>query len=413
MRRVRLGITIGICSVALVIAFAVGVRSGIAVAGPKVDVFAGITPHPEVGEEVKSKLEVFWEAWEQVQTHYYRGPLEPQELVEGATRGMVRATGDDYTNWVDAETARMDRQRLEGEFEGIGATVDLTEEGFIKIVRPLPGSPAEEAGLKPDDLVIAVDGVATRGKSLRDLVREVRGPAGTTVVLTIKSADGTVIHDVRVVRRAIFIASVVSRPLDEFGYIRLTNFGTKTTDELRESIRKFRGDAVEGIILDLRNNPGGLLNTAVDVAGEFFSKGTLIVSERSREQDIIHFKSSRHGSARDIPVVVLINGGSASASEIVAGAIKDHGRGKLLGSATFGKGSVQIPFELQDQSVVRVTVAIWQTPGGTHLDGVGIQPDFNIDGDLANRGEDDDPYIEAAIRVLRGLPCCANLGRAA
>ncbi|MDP7620242.1 MAG: S41 family peptidase, partial [Dehalococcoidia bacterium] len=392
---------------------AAGTLSGFAAAGTKADVFAGITPQPEVGEEVESKLEVFWEAWDRVQKNYYEGPLDPRELVEGATRGMVRSTGDDYTDWVDAESAQIDRQRLEGEFEGIGATVELTEDGVIRIVRPLPGSPAEEAGLQPNDLVLAVDGVATKGKSLEELIREVRGPAGTTVILTIQSESETQTRDVAVVRRAIVIPSVVSKSVDEFGYVRLSNFGAKTTGELRDSIRELRSNGAEGLILDLRNNPGGFLNTAVDVAGEFFPSGTLVVSEKSRTEGDVEFKSSRRGTAEDLPVVVLINGGSASASEIVAGAIKDHGRGKLLGTTTFGKGSVQIPFELRDNSVVRITVAIWETPGGTHLDGVGIEPDFKIDGDAAELGGDDDPYLEAARRVLRGQECCANLGLAA
>ena len=413
MRKTQLAIIVAIALVAVIGAFAAGVRSGIAAAGPRVDVFAGITPRPEVGEEVESKLRVFWEAWDKVQKNYYEGPLEPRELVEGATRGMVRATGDDYTDWVDAESAQIDRQRLEGEFEGIGATVDLTDDGVIRIVRPLPGSPAQEAGLKPNDLVLAVDGAATRGKSLEDLIREVRGPAGTTVVLTIQSEGDSESRDVSVVRRAIVIPSVVSKAVDEFGYVRLSNFGAKTTEELRNAIRELRGNGAEGIILDLRNNPGGFLNTAVDVAGEFLPSGTLVVSEKSRTEGNVEFKSARNGTAGNLPIVVLINGGSASASEIVAGAIKDHGRGKLLGATTFGKGSVQVPFELRDNSVVRITVAIWETPAGTHLDGEGIEPDFKIDGDAAELGGDDDPYLEAARRVLRGQDCCAELGQAA
>lgn len=413
MRKKALAFIVAIGLVAVVGAFAAGVLSGFAFAGPKVDVFAGLTPQPEVGEEVESKLRVFWEAWDRVQKNYYEGPLDPRELVEGATRGMVRSTGDDYTDWVDAASAKVDRERLEGEFEGIGATVDLTDDGVIRIVRPLPGSPAEEAGLKPNDLVLAVDGEATKGKSLEELVREVRGPAGTTVVLSIQSEGAPEVREVAVVRRAIVVPSVVSKSVDEFGYVRLSNFGEKTTEELRKSIRELRLNGAEGLILDLRNNPGGLLFTAVDVASEFLPGGTLVVSERSRTEGDVEFKASGRGTALDLPVVVLMNGGSASASEIVAGAIKDHGRGKLLGTATFGKGSVQIPFSLRDDSVVRVTVAIWETPNGTHLDGVGIEPDFKIDGDAVELGGDDDPYLEAARRVLRGQACCAELEAAA
>ena len=394
-------------------AYAAGVRSGITAAGPTVDVFAGITPQPEVGEDVETKLGVFWEAWDLLQNNYHEGPLDPRDLVEGATRGMVRASGDDYTNWVDAESAKMSRERLEGEFEGIGATVDLNDDDVVRIVRPLPETPAEKAGLQPNDLVIAVDGVPTKDKSLEEVVREVRGPAGTTVVLTIQREDETETRDIAIVRQTIVVASVISKSSDEFGYVRLTNFGTKTTGELRDSIRNFTSEGADGLILDLRNNPGGLLTTAIDVASEFLDEGTLIATQRSRTEGDVTFNASGRGTAIDLPLVVLINNGSASASEIVAGAVKDHGRGKLLGKTTFGKGSVQIPFDLSDRSVVRVTIAIWETPGGTHLTGQGIEPDFEIEVEPDELGEDGDPYIEAAKRVLRGQDCCEELEQAA
>ena len=403
--------TVGLAAVAG--AFAAGVLSGFAAAGPKADVFAGITPQVQVGEDVETKLGVFWEAWELLQNNYHEGPLDPRDLVEGATRGMVRASGDDYTDWVDAESAKMSRERLEGEFEGIGANVDLTDDGVIRIVRPLPESPAEKAGLQPNDLVIAVDGVPTKDKSLEEVVLEVRGPAGTTVVLTIQREDETETRDIAITRQTIVVPSVIARSVDEFGYVRLTNFGAKTTGELRDSIRNFTSEGAEGLILDLRNNPGGLLVTAVDVASEFLPEGTLIALQRSRTEGDITFNASGRGTAVDLPLVVLINNGSASASEIVAGAVKDHGRGKLIGKTTFGKGSVQVPFDLSDQSVVRVTVAIWETPGGAHLTGEGIEPDLEIEAEPDELGEDGDIYIEAAKRVLRGQDCCEDLELAA
>ena len=400
--------------VAVISAFSVGVLSGLAVADPKVDVFAAITPQPELQRDIEGRFDIFWEAWEQLQNNYYKGPLDPRDLVEGATRGMVRASGDDYTEWVDATGARMSRERLEGEFEGIGANVDLNDDGVIRIVRPLPESPAEEAGLQRNDLVIAVDGVPTKGKSLEAVVRTVRGPAGTTVVLTIQRENETRTRDVTVTRRKIEVPSVIAKTVDEFGYVRLTNFGVKTTDEFRESLHNFTSQGAEGLILDLRNNPGGLLVTAVDVASEFFPQGTLIATQRSRTEGDIAFNSSGGGSAVDLPLVVLINNGSASASEIVSGAIKDHGRGQLLGETTFGKGSVQVPFDLSDKSVVRVTVAIWETPGGAHLAGEGIEPDFEIEVEPDHElGEEGDPYIDAAKRVLRGQDCCEGLELAA
>lgn len=396
----------------------VGIFAGGFVAAGLVDdegprVLAGVTPSPELGKTVENKLEVFWEAWEYVQDHFYQGPVDPGKLIEGATRGMVRASGDPYTDWVDAEHAKVDRNRLEGQFEGIGANVQLSEDGFLRIERPLPGSPAEQAGLKPKDIVLAVDGVSTKGKTLEELVVIVRGPKGTPVVLTVRSEGETGSHDVRIIRGEVRVPSVVAKMTDEFGYVRLSNFGTHTTEELIESLRNLREAGAKGIVLDLRNNPGGLLDAAVNVAGQFLPKDTVVLTEKSRSEGDVVFKAPAGGQALDLPLVILTNAGSASASEIVAGAIKDHARGKLVGKTTFGKGSVQVPFELRDKSVVRVTVAIWQTPSGTHLVGAGIEPDFILEADAQEPGAVDDPYLEVAKRILRGQPCCEGLARAA
>ena len=363
-------------------------------------------PSDELLDEVSADFDIFWEAWGRLQDNYYEGPRDIHELVRGASHGMIAAVGDPNTVFVDPEPAQFDRERLEGKFEGIGATVELDEDGHLRIVRPLPGSPAEEAGIESGDVVISVDGLATRGRQLIDIIQQVRGERGTEVVLTIRRAGVSEAFDITVVRDEIVIPSVVSSIVDGYGYVRLTTFGAQTADDLRDVLKDFRKEGVLGIILDLRNNPGGFLDAAIDISSEFVPRNSVIVRENTRDDGQQVFRSSRSPTADDLPVVVLISSGSASASEIVAGAIRDHDRGVLIGETTFGKGSVQIPFSLSDESVVRVTVAIWLTPDSQHLDGQGIEPDFPLVFNGGELGTLDDNYVRAAIGVMEGGDCC-------
>lgn len=382
--------------------------TGYAVAGIVRPELANPGPSPELLEEVSPDFDIFWEAWDQLQESYYEGPRDVQDLIRGATRGMVDSVGDPHTVYVDAELARLDRERLEGSFEGIGATVELDENGHLRIVRPLPGSPAEVSGLQADDIVISVDGIATRGRDLADIIQQVRGPRGTEVVLTVQRLGEPEPLQFTVTRDEIVVPSVISNIVDGYGYVRLTTFGERTADDLHTVLRDFRDADVKGIILDLRNNPGGLLGSAIDVSSEFVPRNTILVRENTRDEGERIFRSSHSPTILELPIAVLINGGSASASEIVAGVIRDYDRGVLVGETTFGKGSVQIPFSLSDESVVRVTVAIWLTPNGQHLDGDGIEPDFNLAFNGGELGTLDDNYIRAAIGVLEGGPCCEN-----
>jgi carboxyl-terminal processing protease len=365
-------------------------------------------PSPELLDEVSAEFDIFWETWDRLQETYYEGPRDVAELVRGATRGMVASIGDPHTVYVDADLARLDRERLEGSFDGIGATVELDDNGHLRIVRPLPGSPAESVGIQAGDVVISVDGLATRGRDLADIIKQVRGPRGTEVVLTIRRAGEPEPLTFTVVRDEIVVPSVISDIVDGYGYVRLTTFGAHTADDLRTVLRDFRNAGVLGIILDLRNNPGGFLESAIDVSSEFVPRNTILVRENTRDEGERIFRSSRSPTIPDLPIAVLINGGSASASEIIAGVIRDYDRGVLIGETTFGKGSVQIPYSLSDESVVRVTVAIWLTPDGQHLDGEGIAPDFDLAFNGGELGTLDDNYIRAAIGVLEGGSCCEN-----
>ena len=372
-----------------------------------------VSPSEQVLEETSPDFEVFWEAWNRLQDSYYEGPQNVHDLVRGATRGMVASVGDPHTVYVDPDIARLDRERLEGSFDGIGVTVELDANGHLRIIRPLPGTPAERSGLRSGDVVISVNGIETRGRNLTDIIKQVRGPRGTSVLLTISRVGRAETIQLSVVRDQIIVPSVIPGIVKGYGYIRLTNFGDRTAEDLYNTLQDFRGENVRGVILDLRNNPGGFMESAIYVASEFVPRNTILVRERTRNEEERLFKSSKAPTLPDLPVAVLINGGSASASEIVAGVIRDYKRGVLIGETTFGKGSVQVPYSLSDESVVRVTVAIWLTPDGQHLDGEGIAPDFTLRFNGGELGTLEDNYTRAAIDVLEGKPCCANYDDAA
>jgi carboxyl-terminal processing protease len=398
--------------VSIIVALAIFVSGYISANGIRTALFS-VRLSEQVLEETSPDFEVFWEAWNRLQDSYYEGPQNVHDLVRGATRGMVDSVGDPHTVYVDPDIARLDRERLEGSFNGIGVTVDLDANGRLRIIRPLPGTPAERSGLRAGDVVISVNGIETRGRNLTDIIKQVRGPRGTSVILTIRRVGRAATIQLSVVRDKIIVPSVIPNTVNGYGYIRLTNFGDRTAKDLHNTLQDFRDENVRGVILDLRNNPGGFLGSAIDVASEFVPRNTVLVRERTRNEEERVFKSSKAPTLPDLPVAVLINGGSASASEIVAGVIRDYKRGVLIGETTFGKGSVQVPYSLSDESVVRVTVAIWLTPDGQHLDGEGISPDFALRFNGGELGTLDDNYIQAAIDVLEGKPCCANYDDAA
>ena len=261
--------------------------AGYAAAGFTGNGLPGITnpaPSPELLDEVSADFDVFWEAWDRLQESYYEGPRDVGDLVRGATRGMVSSAGDPHTVYVDAELARLDRERLEGSFDGIGATVELDDDGHLRIIRPLPGSPAEASGLRAGDVVISVDGLATRGRDLVDIIQQVRGPRGTEVLLTVQRAGEPEPLNFIVVRDEIVVPSVISDIIDGYGYVRLTTFGVRTADDLHSALQAFRDAGVLGIILDLRNNPGGLLESAIDVSSEFLPRDTILVREDTRDE---------------------------------------------------------------------------------------------------------------------------------
>jgi carboxyl-terminal processing protease len=354
-----------------------------------------VAPPPALEEEFR----LFWEAWGIVENEFYQKPIDPKELTYGAIRGALSTLEDENTAFITPEYIAIIREDLTGTFEGIGALVEMNEDGYLVIVEPLAGRPADLAGLKAGDLVLEVDGVETRGMNLIEAISLIRGPKGRTVRLTIQRQAVAEPFEVEVVRQQIELLTVEYRLLNgEIGYIKLNEFNSQAPRQLRAALVDLLAKNPRGLILDLRDDPGGLVTAAIDVGSEFIAEG-VIMSERGKDTEE-DYEAQGGGLATEIPLVVLVNGGSASASEIVAGAIQDYGRGILIGQKTVGKGSVQVQHELSDGSGLRITIAHWFTPHGRLIEGQGLIPDVEVyitDEDLA-KGLD--PQLELAIDYL-------------
>ena len=359
------------------------------------------TPEGEAddGQPDDGGFGVFWDAWRVVHADYAGELPADESLTYGAIRGSLRVLEDPYTSFTDPVLNEVRRVELEGEFEGIGAFVAQNADGQLVIQTPMRGQPAERAGILAGDIVLAVDGVEITGMDVNESVLLIRGEKGTEVILTIARDDIFAPFDVAVVRDRIDIPSVNSARIleaegaPEIGYIELTVFASETRSELADAIAEVKAAGARAIILDLRNNPGGFLNAAVGVASEFIDDGVVTYREDARGTRRAE-RVVGGGTALDIPLVVLINRGSASASEIVAGAVRDHGRGVIVGERSFGKGSVQNVHDLSDGSQLRVTVEIWLTPNGNTIQGSGVTPDIVVTpeprpaADAATNGED-------------------------
>lgn len=341
---------------------------------------------PAIAADAPPEFAVFWEAWDIVLTHFVdQDKIDFKRMTYGAIQGMLNTLGDEnHTVFFDPETARLQENALEGSFEGIGAHVSM-ESGQFTIVSPIRGSPAEAAGLLPGDVILAVDGTSIVGLPEWDVISRVRGPAGTAVILTVLHPDTTEPIEITVVRDRIELESVVWTriPGTELAYLQITQFAGDTNFELMRSLQAIRdeakqGHAVQGIVLDLRNNPGGYLHEAVRVGAQFLESGGIVLHERDAKGLVETHKSYGNGLARDLPMVVLINQGSASAAEILAGALQENGRAKLVGDTTLGTGTVLHPFTLSDGSVIRLGVTNWLTPKFHLIKNQGIQPDIKV-----------------------------------
>ncbi len=338
-------------------------------------------PAQDYGDENFQKMvDGLWEVWQIVHDQYVDQPVPEEKMIYGAIGGMMDALGDQHTSYMDPDQYTQANIPLEGKYEGIGAWVDPNGE-YLTIVSPMPGSPAEEAGLKPGDQVIAVDGEDMTGVDGNLVIRKVLGPAGTQVTLTIRREGVPKPFDVVITRAKITIPSVEYHMIEgtNIAYVQLFQFGQDSDQELRKALEDLLAQNPDALILDLRNNGGGYLNTAVEVASEFLSDG-VVLYEDFGDGTRNTYEVQPGGVATEIPLVVLVNEGTASASEIVAGAIQDYGRGLLVGMRTFGKGSVQnwIPLKSDVGGAARVTIARWLTPKERLIHGVGLEPDVVV-----------------------------------
>lgn len=359
-------------------------------------------PAATTPEEAQETFAPFWEVWRLVHTRYFDQPVDDELLAEGAIDGMLAVLDDPNTRYLSPEDEAAARQSMAGEIQGIGAEVEEVD-GEITIVAPIEGSPAEAAGLRPGDILREADGQELTGLDVFTAAQLVRGPAGTTVRLLIQRGDE--LFEVEIERDVIEIASVRSEMLEEgVAYLRLSRFGDRTPQELEDALRSLMAEDPTGLILDLRRNPGGGLDTAVDVADQFLAEGIVLVERFGNGRENV-FESSDSGLAEEVPLVVLIDEGSASAAEVLAGAIRDRERGALIGQTTFGKGTVQTWQQLSNGGGVRITIARWLTPDEVWVHGDGLEPDYVVPLPQTEDTEElEDTQLQAAIDYLLGEP---------
>lgn len=349
------------------------------------------------GSEATAEFGIFWEAWEILQRDFYGDQPANQSRTYGAIKGLAEAYGDPYTVFIEPEPRQRERENLSGAFGGIGAWINQDEAGN-KLLDPMPERPAEKAGILLGDVLLAVDGVTLDpALSVDEVVALIRGPIGEAVVLTVSRAGVAEPLEIPVVRERIETPSVEWRALEEspeVGYIAIRQFTERTPAELDRALAELSEAGIGYLIVDLRHNGGGLLQSSIDVASRFLNDGVVLYERRSSgDEQVYRVRSATRAPAW--PMVVLVDGATASASEIVAGALQDRGRATLAGEKTFGKGSVQLVYDLSDGSSVHVTVARWLTPNGHEINGVGLTPE-----QIVPHEDGRDAPLEEAIRTL-------------
>lgn len=331
----------------------------------------------------------------------YDGELSEDELLDGLKQGLASASGDPYTEYFNAEDSKEFDAELNGSFTGIGAELGKRPDGGIEIISPIAGFPAEKSGLKAKDLIAEVDGTSTIGLTVTEAVSKIRGEANTKVKLKIIRNNAEEL-DFEITRAQITIASVKSEIIEgNIGLLTVSRFGPDTVQLAREAAQSFKQANVSGVILDLRGDPGGLLDAAVGVSSLWLDKSQTVLQEKRDGQVIKTFKATGSPMLKGIKTVVLINEGSASASEITAGALKDNNAATLIGTKTYGKGSVQQLIELTDGGMLKVTSAHWFTPNGKGIDKSGLEPDQKVERTDDDFKNNKDPQKDAAIQSLK------------
>lgn len=356
----------------------------------------------EEQDSIFNDLEPFFEAISIVRSEYIQKDIDIDKLVQGAISGMLSELEDPYTRYLDPVTFKREQENIfMGHFDGLGIIVTIIEDQ-LTVISPIEDTPAYKAGVKAGDDIIEIDGESTKGMTLDEAVNILRGEKGTTVTLTIRRGDSEELLKIEIVRDTITVEAVKEKLMEDeqIGYIRISTFNANTGTELKETLDSFAAKPLEGLIVDLRNNPGGLLESAIEVASQFIKEGD-IVRIKSRN-DVTRIYESYGNQYPSWSLVVLVNKGSASASEIVAGAIQDSDRGIILGEKTFGKGLVQQVYSLSDESAITISTSEYYTPKGRVINNVGLEPDIvvTIDEDEAEQEPEKDLQLEKAIKLL-------------
>lgn len=344
---------------------------------------------------------LFWDAWDRLEQKFVnQGDLDRQKMVYGAIEGMVKATGDPYTAFFPPEQAKILTEDIDGNFSGIGAEIGFKKE-ILTVIAPLKNTPAEKAGIRAGDKILEINATSTENLSIEEAVKLIRGKEGTKVNLTIYRDGFSEPKVFTITRQIINIPSVEWEKKGDVAYIQLFGFVGNVDDEFRKAARQIIASGAKKIVLDMRNNPGGYLDSAVEIASYFIPQGDAIVSENfgnGERKNIYRSKGYRY--FQKMPVVVLIDGGSASASEIVAGALLDNRGATLVGTKSFGKGSVQEVIDLPDNTILKITVAKWLTPLGRSIQDQGIDPDVEVKMTAEDRDKDKDPQLDKAMEII-------------
>ena len=334
-------------------------------------------------QETYKQLNLFGDVFQRVQEQYVDG-VSDKELIESAISGMLQSL-DPHSSYLSPESYKDMQVKTKGTFGGLGIEITM-EDGFVKVVSPIDDTPAANAGMKSGDLIIGIDGESVKGLTINEAVSKLRGPVNSKVTITVVR-DKEDPFEIEIVRDVIKIRSVKHEVINEIGYVRLTTFSDTTTSGMEKSINEIRkelGNKFQGLILDLRNNPGGLLNQSISVADSFLDQGEIVSTQGRKEDDTSRIFAKKGDLIDGKPLIVLINSGSASASEIVAGALKDHSRAIIVGTRSFGKGSVQSIIPLPGNGAMRLTTARYYTPSGISIQAKGIEPDIKVEAGMTD-----------------------------
>ena len=372
--------------------------------------WGGYSEGTKAGAAERVNLAEFWKVWDLINEKYIpastTNQISDQDKINGAIKGLVESLGDPYSTFLLPQELKSFEEDIRGNFEGVGMEVGVQDD-VLTVVSPLKNTPAEKAGLKPGDKILAINDVSTQGMSVDNAVNLIRGPSGTTVKLTIRRGNENSNREISVVRAVINIPTIETefRRGDNVFVIRLFNFSAIATSGFRDALKEFALSKSDKLIIDLRNNPGGYLEAAVDIASWFLPAGKIVVQEDfGGDTEGETFRSKGYNVFTDkLKIVVLVNEGSASASEILAGALREHNRALIVGTKTFGKGSVQELIPVSKNSSVKITIARWLTPLGNSISEKGITPDYIVEVTEEDIKAGRDPQLQKAIEVLKAM----------